>query len=57
MGKTLLQINNLTKEFPIKGGLFGRKVGNVRAVNNVTLQVAKGSAWVWWESPVAASPP
>ena len=42
MGETLLEVNNLTKKFPIKGGLFSREVGNVCAVNNVSFKVAKG---------------
>ena len=38
----LLEVKNLTKEFPIKGGILGRQVGAVRAVNNVSFQIARG---------------
>ena len=38
----LLEVNNLTKRFPIKGGLFGREVGAVKAVNNVSFKIKKG---------------
>ena len=38
----LLEINNLTKRFPIKGGLLGREVGAVKAVNSVSLKIKKG---------------
>ncbi|MGI8968026.1 MAG: ATP-binding cassette domain-containing protein, partial [Chloroflexota bacterium] len=39
---TLLEATNLTVEFPIKGGFFGRKVAAVHAVNDVSLQVYEG---------------
>jgi oligopeptide/dipeptide ABC transporter ATP-binding protein len=38
----LLEVNNLTKSFPIKGGIFGREVGSVKAVNNVSFKIKKG---------------
>lgn len=38
----LLEVKNLTKSFPIKGGLFGRQVGEVRAVNKVSFNIKKG---------------
>lgn len=38
----LLEVNNLVKKFPITGGLFGRTVGHVHAVNGVSLKVEAG---------------
>ncbi|MFI5389798.1 MAG: ABC transporter ATP-binding protein [Bacteriovoracales bacterium] len=38
----LLEIKNLNKKFPIKGGFFGREVAAVNAVNNVSFQIKKG---------------
>ncbi len=38
----LLEIKNLVKRFPIKGGFFGRTVGKVHAVNDVSLGVKPG---------------
>jgi oligopeptide transport system ATP-binding protein len=38
----LLQISNLTKSFPIKGGLFGREVASVKAVQGVNLEIRRG---------------
>ncbi|PIP90466.1 MAG: oligopeptide ABC transporter ATP-binding protein [Bdellovibrionales bacterium CG12_big_fil_rev_8_21_14_0_65_38_15] len=38
----LLEVNNLCKRFPIKGGLFGRTVGAVNAVNNVSFKIKRG---------------
>src|SRR6056297_597392 len=38
----LLEVKNLTKEFPIKGGLFGRTVSSVKAVNNVSFKIKRG---------------
>lgn len=42
MSEYLLEINNLSKRFPIKGGVFGREVGAVNAVNNISLKIKKG---------------
>ena len=38
----LLEVNNLTKHFPIRGGILNRVVANVQAVNGVSLQIEKG---------------
>jgi oligopeptide/dipeptide ABC transporter ATP-binding protein len=38
----LLSIRNLKKEFPIKKGVFARQVGAVKAVNDVSFDVARG---------------
>jgi oligopeptide/dipeptide ABC transporter ATP-binding protein len=42
MSEYLLEVKNLCKRFPIKGGLFGREVGSVNAVNNVSFKIKKG---------------
>src|SRR5438105_13213499 len=39
---TLLSVRNLKKEFPIRKGIFSRQVGAVKAVNNVSFDVARG---------------
>ena len=38
----LLEVNNLTKFFPIRGGLLSRVVANVQAVNDISFKIAKG---------------
>ncbi len=38
----LLEVNNLVKFFPIRGGLLSRVVANVKAVNDVSFKVGKG---------------
>jgi oligopeptide/dipeptide ABC transporter ATP-binding protein len=38
----LLSVKNLKKEFPIRKGVFSRQVGAVRAVNDVSFDVARG---------------
>jgi oligopeptide/dipeptide ABC transporter ATP-binding protein len=38
----LLSVRNLKKEFPIKKGVLARQVGAVRAVNDVSFDVARG---------------
>ncbi|WP_417766628.1 ABC transporter ATP-binding protein [Stappia sp.] len=41
-GKTLLEVRNLTTRFTIRGGLLNRPVGNVHAVEDVSLTLAAG---------------
>lgn len=38
----LLTIRGLVKHFPLKGGLLGRRRGEVRAVDGVNFEVLKG---------------
>jgi oligopeptide/dipeptide ABC transporter ATP-binding protein len=38
-GQPILEVENLTKHFPIRGGFFRRQVGTVYAVDGVTLHV------------------
>ncbi|GGE07199.1 ABC transporter ATP-binding protein [Marinithermofilum abyssi] len=40
--ETLLQVRNLKKYYPIRGGVFGRKIGEVKAVDDVSFAVKKG---------------
>ncbi|WP_035798271.1 ABC transporter ATP-binding protein [Kitasatospora mediocidica] len=44
-GETLLEVNGLTKHFPVMGGFpFKRQVGAVQAVDGVTFDVHKGES-------------
>jgi oligopeptide transport system ATP-binding protein len=40
--KVLLRVENLKKYFPITGGLFGRRVGAVRAVDGISFDIKRG---------------
>ena len=40
--KPLLEVNNLKKYFPIRGGILSRVVANVKAVEDVSLTVKRG---------------
>ena len=40
--EVLLSVRNLSKRFSIKGGLLGREVGAVRAVQNISFDIYKG---------------
>lgn len=42
MTKPLLEVEGLTKHFDIKGGVLGKKVGAVQAVNDLSFHVNKG---------------
>ena len=41
-GEILLDVKNLKKYFPIKGGILGRTVGNVKAVDGVNFFIREG---------------
>jgi len=38
----LLEVKGLTKYFPIKGGIFGREVDRLHAVDGVNFEIAAG---------------
>ena len=40
---TLLEIENLKMHFPVRGGIFGRQIGSVHAVDGVSFKIAQGS--------------
>jgi oligopeptide/dipeptide ABC transporter ATP-binding protein len=42
--KVLLELQGIKKYFPIKGGILQRKQGNVKAVENVSLQLFEGES-------------
>ncbi len=42
MSDALLRVSGLSKEFPIRGGILNRVQGSVRAVTNVSFDVAAG---------------
>jgi oligopeptide transport system ATP-binding protein len=42
MSEPLLGVRNLTKEFPLSGGLFGRHAGIVHAVDGVDFHIDRG---------------
>jgi len=43
MTNTLLQATHLSKQFPITGGLFRKTIGQVRAVQDVSFDLQKGT--------------
>lgn len=42
IAEPLLDVKGLTKHFPITSGVFGRVVGQVRAVDDVSFQIGRG---------------
>jgi len=42
MSGPLLEVNDLKKHFPLKGGFFGRSGGKVYAVDGVSFSIDKG---------------
>ncbi|HWO97030.1 MAG TPA: dipeptide ABC transporter ATP-binding protein [Bacillus sp. (in: firmicutes)] len=42
MTESLLQVKGLKKHFPIKGGLFSKEIGSVKAVDGLSFEVKKG---------------
>ena len=46
-------VSHLKKYFPIKGGMFGKQVGAVKAVDDVSFTLKREEPqWVWLESDV-----
>ncbi|PTM58104.1 ABC transporter ATP-binding protein [Desmospora activa] len=45
MSEALLEVQQLSKHFPIRGGLLKRKVGDVKAVDQVSFSVGKGETF------------
>lgn len=41
----LLVVENLRKYYPVRGGFFRRKVGDVKAVDNISLELKKGETF------------
>ena len=41
-GPPLLEVEGLKKHYPLRGGIFGAKIGDVRAVDGVSFTVRKG---------------
>jgi oligopeptide/dipeptide ABC transporter ATP-binding protein len=44
MTDNLIEVSNLVKQFPVKGGVFQRQVATVDAVDGVNLQIRSGEA-------------
>ena len=42
MKESLLQVRGLKKYFPVRGGVFLRRIGNVHAVEDVSFSVERG---------------
>jgi oligopeptide transport system ATP-binding protein len=45
MGDTLLAVKNLKKYFPVRGGLFRRDIGSIKAVDDIDLTVEEGQSF------------
>ena len=41
-GEKIIELIDIKKYFPLKGGLLGRNVGYVRAVDGVSLDIFRG---------------
>src|SRR5699024_3392063 len=42
MAKPILEVDGLKKYFEVKGGVFGRKVGEIKAVDDISFTVMEG---------------
>ena len=42
MSEVLLEVQNLTKHFPVGGGMFGQRRGVVRAVDDISFAIRRG---------------
>ena len=41
--ENILEVSHLKKYFPIKGGFFGGETGSVKAVDDVSFQIRRGT--------------
>jgi ABC-type glutathione transport system ATPase component len=58
MSTPILEVNDLKKHFPIRGGFFGGTTGHVYAVDGVSFSIGRRARRCRWSaSPAAASPP
>jgi len=55
-GQPLLEVKNLKKYFPIRGGVFSRVVANVKAVEDVSFAVSRARSSASWASRARARP-
>ncbi len=53
----LIRVEHLVKYYPIYGGLFRKKIGDVKAVDDVSFDIMPREIFGWWASRGAASPP
>jgi ABC-type microcin C transport system duplicated ATPase subunit YejF len=51
----ILEVKNLTVRFPVTGGVLSRKVGEVRAVESVSLELGKGEERARWAARLSTS--
>lgn len=42
MNENLIEVQNLKKYYPVSGGVFGRKIGQVKAVDGVSFTIKRG---------------
>ncbi len=42
MNETIIEVKNLSKHFPIKGGFFNRQIASVKALNPTSFKIRKG---------------
>lgn len=42
MSEVLLKVDNVTKSFPIHGGIFSREIASVKAVQGISFEIKKG---------------
>ena len=52
----ILEVSHLKKYFPIKGGFFGGATGSVKAVDDVSFNIKRGTTMGLSESPDVESP-
>ena len=43
MPDEIMKVDKIIKHFPVKGGIFGQTIGQVHAVDDVTLTIEKGT--------------
>jgi len=55
--RALLEVCDLVKHYPVRGGILRRQVGTVHAVDGVSFTLGVGETLAWSASPAAANQP
>ena len=49
----MVDVRNLKKYFPVKGGFIQHTLGYVQAVDDISFTIQRGKSSDWWENPAA----
>ncbi len=57
LAEPLVEVKGLKKYFPLREGLFGQTTGQLRAVDDVSFSIRRGTVFGLVGSPAVVKPP